>query len=209
MKRFDRFGSSSFHCNWTVPRIQESTHAIVLPSRMTFRILRQVGPWAIVTIPLLFSGCARPPIAPIAPSTRPLQDIVGEWQSDTVGGSSARSTCQWSPQRNAVICEQTITSTQSVRHTVNVYTTDIATGNHYYYGIVRPGDSIAATRLQISGHVWTYGGEQAAPNGTYYRTINDFSSVGRYTWRTEASSDRANWTVVREGKVVRTKMRSP
>lgn len=134
--------------------------------------------------------------------TRALGAIVGEWQSDTIAGTSARSRCAWSPQGSAVICEQTITTPGGVRHAVNVFATDPATGEHFYYGIVQPGEAIAPTPLDVVDRVWTYGGRVPAPNGTYVRTINDFTAVGRYSWRTESSADRVHWTVIRYGNAV-------
>lgn len=142
-------------------------------------------------------ACRRSSIVPAFSATA-LSDIVGEWQSDTVGGNSARSTCSRSPQGAAVICEQTIATEQGTRHAVNVYASDDA-GGHYYYGIAEPGEAITATRLEITAHVWVYGGAVAAANGMYYRTVNDFSPMGRYTWRTESSPDRVHWTITRQG----------
>lgn len=141
--------------------------------------------------------------APADSAAAPLRAIVGEWQSDTVAGSAARSTCNWSPQETAVICEQTITAGGAIRHAVNVYTTNSTTGEHFYYGIVRPGADIASTRLEIVGRVWTYGGRAAAADGKFYRTVNDFTPSDRYEWRTEVSSDGLRWSVVRRGTAFR------
>ena len=135
----------------------------------------------------------------------PLADIVGTWQSDTVGGTSARSVCDWSPAQGGVICEQTITGPVGrVTHALNVFLPDAADHLFMYYGIVEPGEDVPATALDIHGHVWVYGGRRRGPDGLYHRTVNDFTAHdGSYVWRQESSPDGARWTVQRKGRAVR------
>ena len=100
-----------------------------------------------------------------------------------------------------MICEQTITSSQGALHVLNVYTTDVASGRHFYYGIPQPGESALPTVLEIKDRVWIYGGKVPGQNGQFVRTVNDFSRSGGYAWRTETSTDGASWTAVRGGNV--------
>ena len=134
-----------------------------------------------------------------------LADIVGTWQSDTVGGTSARSVCDWSPLKGGVICEQTITGPAGrVTHTLNVFLPDSADHLFMYYGIVAPGEDVPATALDIHGHVWVYGGRRRGPDSLYHRTVNDFTAHdGSYVWRQESSADGVQWTVQRKGRAVR------
>lgn len=133
----------------------------------------------------------------------PLADIVGTWQSDTVGGTSALSVCDWSPQERGVICEQTISTRGGVEHALSVFLPD-STGRYSYYGIYRSGHDASATTLEIAGHVWVYGGRARAADGLYHRTVNDFSARnGSYVWRQESSTDGVRWTVQRQGRASR------
>jgi hypothetical protein len=136
-----------------------------------------------------------------------LADIVGTWQSDTIGGSAARSVCTWSPQGRGVICEQTITTPSGIRHTLNAFVSDSENQTFFYYGISQPGEDVPATLLEISGHIWTYGGRRKAPDGLYHHTVNDFTATnGYYVWRQEISHDGINWTVQRQGRAIRQRL---
>lgn len=133
-----------------------------------------------------------------------LADIVGTWQSDTVGGRSALSVCDWSPQEHGVICEQTLTTPAGLRHALSVFLPDSTGRQFIYYGIYQPGQDAPATSLEITGHVWIYGGMSRSPDGMFYRTVNDFTAHnGSYVWRQESSHDGVQWTVGPEGRAVR------
>lgn len=133
-----------------------------------------------------------------------LADIVGTWQSDTTGGVSALSTCSWSPQGRAVICEQTINAPTGERATVNVFIPDSSRLGYIYYGVSRPGQEVEPTPLHIAGHIWVYGGQARAADSLYYRTVNDFSTDSQsYVWRQEYSRDGVNWVVQRHGRAAR------
>jgi len=137
-------------------------------------------------------------------ASEPLADIVGTWQSDTVGGTTARSVCVWSPQGRGVICEQAITTPGGIRHTLNAFVADSGNQNFFYYGISQPGEDVPATFLEIRGHVWVYGGRRKASDGLYHHTINDFTAMnGSYVWRQEFSRDGIQWTVQRQGRAVK------
>ena len=161
---------------------------------------------SMVVAAILVAG-VRPAAAQSAasgPDPAALDAIVGTWQSDTVGGAWALSTCARSPQGGAVICEQTITTPGGVRHAVNVFAVDSAAGRYAYYGIVQPGAPVRPVPLAIAGRVWTYGGLEPAPDSLYHRTINDFSGgPGGYTWRAESSRDGLNWVVQVQGRATR------
>ena len=139
----------------------------------------------------------------MAEGLQALGAIGGHWESDTVGGTSAVSDCAWTPQRGAVICEQTITSPAGVRRALDLYTFDSTAHKFAFYVLGKPGDAMQPSDLAIDGKIWTYGGRVRAPNGKYNRTINDFSAIKSYTWRAESSRDGEHWTVVAHGRSMR------
>lgn len=131
-----------------------------------------------------------------------LQPIVGTWRNE--GGTvSAVSACEWTPQRLAVVCDQTITTPQGVRHATNLYAYDSAQNRYVYYGVNSVGQVVNPVPLTIQGAVWTYGGQQGGPDGVTYRTINDFSAASSYTWERQSSRDGKTWTTLAGGKSVR------
>ena len=141
----------------------------------------------------------------LAQDARALSAIVGEWQSDTTAGTSARSNCAWTPNHGGVVCEQIVTGPAGEQRTINLYTVDHANKRYVYYGLARPGSAIAPVALTIEGKIWTYGGASSAANGPASRTINDFSNPAVYTWRLETTQNGKDWTVVRGGASKRLK----
>jgi hypothetical protein len=129
--------------------------------------------------------------------------IVGTWQSDVVDGRSALSTCVWTPQHSAVLCEQTITSSSGQRHALNLYTFEPAGPKYFLYVVPQPGNPSAPVPIEIQGPRWTYGGTAAAPGERRARTINDFSDRDSYSWWTETSTDGEHWTRVTGGRATR------
>lgn len=134
------------------------------------------------------------------PGTEPLGAIVGVWQSDATQGVSAKSSCDWTPQGNGVICDQTITTVAGVQHAMNFFTRNPRTGSFVFYVVPNPGDTLAPVPLTISGAMWTYGGLSAGPNGRWFRTINDFSKRDEYSWRLETSDDGKTWRAANGGR---------
>jgi hypothetical protein len=132
-----------------------------------------------------------------------LSDIVGTWQSDTTNGTSALSTCAWTPQHGAVICEQTLTTPNGVHRALNMFTFEPAAGKFFFYVLGQPGDEMRAVSLAIERHVWIYGGQTRGPNGSYSRTVNDFTAKDSYSWQVETSSDGERWTPGLHGKSMR------
>lgn len=141
--------------------------------------------------------------ASLQPGVEALGAIVGTWRSDTVNGRSALSSCQWTPQHLAVLCDQTITSGADVRHALNVFTVDSATSRYFLYVIAQPGMPATATTIAIEGSRWTYGGGPTVAGQRRTRTINDFSQNDSYTWWTESSDDGEHWTRIAGGRSVR------
>jgi hypothetical protein len=135
-----------------------------------------------------------------APGAEPLGAIVGAWQSDATQGVSAKSSCDWTPQRTAVICDQTITTVAGVQHVMNFFTRNPKTGAFVFYVVPNPGDTLTPVPLAIDGAIWTYGGASAAPNGRWFRTINDFSKQDEYSWRLETSDDGKSWRTANGGR---------
>jgi hypothetical protein len=123
-----------------------------------------------------------------------LGDVVGVWQSDTTGGTSALSSCAWTPQRGGVVCEQTITTPAGVRHALSLYTFDAASGKFTFYGLGQAGDVMRPVPLSIADHIWIYGGQAREQSGNWSRTVNDFTAKDSYSWRLESSVDGERWT---------------
>ncbi len=135
-----------------------------------------------------------------APGAEPLGAIVGVWQSDATQGVSAKSSCDWTPQGNGVICDQTITTVAGVQHAMNFFTRNPKTGSFVFYVVPNPGDTLAPVPLIINGAIWTYGGLSAGPGGRWFRTINDFSKRDEYSWRLETSDDGKSWRTANGGR---------
>ena len=129
-----------------------------------------------------------------APDVEQLSDIVGVWQSDTTNGTSALSSCAWTPQHGAVLCEQTITTPAGARHALNLFTFDAAAGKFFFYVLGQPGDGLRPVPLAIDRHLWIYGGQSRDGSGTFSRTVNDFTAKDSYSWRLESSTDGEHWT---------------
>ncbi len=132
-----------------------------------------------------------------------LAAIVGTWQSDVVEERSALSSCVWTPQHTAVLCEQTITRQSDVRHALNLFTFDPATSRYYLYAVPQPGKPAVTAPIAIDGTRWIYGGEPADAGKRRFRTISDFSQPDSYAWWTESSDDGEHWTRVTGGRSVR------
>jgi len=135
-----------------------------------------------------------------APGAEPLGAIVGVWQSDATQGVSAKSSCDWTPQGNGVICDQTITTVAGVQHAMNFFTRNPKTGLFVFYVVPSPGDTLAPVPLTINGAIWTYGGVSPGPSGRWFRTINDFSKRDEYSWRLEMSDDGKSWRTANGGR---------
>jgi hypothetical protein len=135
-----------------------------------------------------------------APDVELLGDIVGEWQSDTTSGTSALSSCSWTPQHGGVLCEQTVTTPTGVRHALNVFTFDPAAGKFFFYVLGTPGDAMRPVPLAIENHIWIYGGQTRDANGRFSRTVNDFMAKDVYSWRLESSADSTHWTAGIHGR---------
>jgi hypothetical protein len=129
-----------------------------------------------------------------APGVDALQDIVGTWQSDTTNGTSALSSCAWTAQHGAVLCEQSIKTPGGPRHALSLFTFDSSAGRFVFYVLGQPGDPMRPVPLTIDRHIWIYGGQTKDGNGGFSRTVNDFNSKDSYSWRLESSTDGERWT---------------
>lgn len=127
-----------------------------------------------------------------------LHDIVGTWQSDTVGGVSALSACAPSPDGESVICDQLISSAAGVQHAMSFFIPDSA-GAFVFYNLARPGTTMRPVKLVITNHAWTYGGTERSDDGRFYRTVNVFSGGATYAWRQESSADGITWVTGVQG----------
>ena len=155
---------------------------------------------ALVLAGTISFGISTSSVRQVAPDVELLADIVGVWQSDTTNGTSAVSSCAWTPQHGGVLCEQTITMPSGTRRALNLFTFDPAAGKFFFYGLGQPGDGMRAVPLAIDRHVWIYGGLTRDANGNFGRTVNDFSAKDAYSWRLESSADGAQWTPGMHGR---------
>ncbi len=146
------------------------------------------------------SGTSTPPRAAGLAS---VGAIVGEWQSDKVGGVSARTNCAWSPYHGGVLCEQHLSTPKGASTALDLFTADSSSGRYTLYVLQRAGDAMTSVPFVIDGSRWTYGGTSASGDGHFYRTVNDFSSGNSYTWRQESSTDGKTWSAGVGGRNVR------
>jgi hypothetical protein len=96
-----------------------------------------------------------------------------------------------------VLCEQTITTPDAVRHALSVFTFDAGAGKFVFYTLGQPGDAMRPVPLAIDRHIWIYGGQTADNSGKFYRTVNDFTALtasDSYSWHLESSTDGEHWT---------------
>lgn len=137
--------------------------------------------------------------------SRALGAIVGEWQSDTVDGVSARTKCAWSPYHAGVVCEQHLQSPNGASTALDLFTADSATagGRFTLYVLQKSGEPMTAVPFVIEESRWIYGGASASGDGRYYRTVNEFRHENSYTWRQEVSSDGKTWSEGIHGRNVR------
>lgn len=126
--------------------------------------------------------------------------LVGAWQSDTTDGVSALSSCVWTPEHDAVLCEQKIRSPAGERRAINLFTFDPAQERFVFYVLSRPGDPMNPVPLSIQGQIWIYGGTMVGQDGLFHRTVNDFSKAEVYLWRQEASTNGLDWMVGARGQ---------
>jgi hypothetical protein len=151
---------------------------------------------------LLAALTAAAPLAGQSSADR-LAPIVGTWQSDTVNGIAARSDCRWSATGGAVLCEQEISTPNGPHHALDLFVPDSTPGRATLYVVNAAGDTLRPVPIAITGATWTYGGTAPGTDGTWWRTINDFSATASYTWRAEKSTDGKAWTRVMGGRSVR------
>lgn len=155
---------------------------------------------AVVAIAAMFAAACSSAASPQGMrGPEALTAIVGVWQSDTTNGTSAISNCVWTPERGAVLCEQRLTTPDGEHRALDLFTFDPAGSRYALYVISRPGEAASPVALSIDGSTWVYGGKEPNPDGTYYRTVNDFSKPGSYTWRQESSRDGKMWSAGAHG----------
>lgn len=134
------------------------------------------------------------------PHSDRLEDMVGAWQTDTVGGTSAHFTCERSPEDRALICDESISHPGGVEHVLGVYSPDSLPDRYVYIEVSARGAPLVPTRLLIADHVWIFGGDRLASDGSYHRTLHDFTApTGTFFWRKESSRDGVHWTLERGG----------
>jgi hypothetical protein len=98
------------------------------------------------------------------------------------------------------VCEQTIATPNGPRHALNVFTFDPRAVKFFFYVLGQPGDAMRPVPLAIDKHIWTYGGQTRDANGSYSRTVNDFTAKDSYSWRAATSPDGERWTAGAHGR---------
>jgi hypothetical protein len=137
-----------------------------------------------------------------------LDRLVGTWDSP---GSfvhsaysepfTARATtrCSWSEDRVFLMCRQSVTTGKGDQHDVAIYTYDPASKQYRFYTVSRSaanGSTIVVTPTEISYPSTFTDGNKTVMQ----RTVNDWQSPSRYTWRSEYSLDGGKtWVLMGSG----------
>lgn len=137
-----------------------------------------------------------------------LDRLVGTWDSPGSFVHTAysepltarsRTTCSWSEDRVFLVCRQSVTTDKGQQHDVAIYTYDPASKHYRFYTVSRTaanGSTIVVTPTEIS-----YPGTFTDGTKTVtQRTLNDWQSPERYTWRSEYSLDGGKtWVLMGSG----------
>jgi hypothetical protein len=140
-----------------------------------------------------------------ADPTKKLGAFLGTWHTEGVMGSGGKITstldCRWSPQGNFLVCEQDVKLPTDEHHQLSVYSYSTADKVFFCTTFADPGHGPNSTRLEIDGNKWTYtGGFEVGGKRVLYRTTNEFSPKGTYTFKAEQSNDNgAHWGIAVQG----------
>jgi len=148
-------------------------------------------------------------------ATSKLGVFVGKWQSEGTRLETAFShadkiissvDCRWSPQRNFLICEQSINDSGGKHMQLSIYSYNSKDKNYTISSMAGPGKQPWNGTVIINGNVWTYpGGFEANGKKVEVRTTNDFSVAGTETFKSEFSEDGGvHWTVMLQGAAHKT-----
>jgi hypothetical protein len=157
---------------------------------------------SLISALLINTGLAAQVVS--APVTDLLEDMVGTWQTDTVAGTSVHYACERSPEGAALICDEAISRRGGVEHAIGVYVVDSLPDRYTYFEVSSGGPPAPPMRVVITGHIWTFGGDKVGEDGSYHRTLHDYTAAnGTFSWRKESSRDGVHWTIDRRGTVHR------
>lgn len=149
-------------------------------------------------------------------ATSKLAVFLGKWQSEgafldspysTAGKVTSDIDCNWSPQRNFLICEQLITDSGGKHTQLSIFSYNSKEKNYTISSMAGPGKQPWNGTVNISGNIWTYpGGYEANGKKIQIRTINDFSVPGVEAFKTEFSDDGgAHWVLTLQGTAHKTR----
>lgn len=132
----------------------------------------------------------------------PLADLVGRWQSDTVAGTSIAYDCELAPGP-ALVCEEALTRRNTVERWLGVYVPDSQPHRYAYYEIAG-GRTASPAPVTMDAHVWVFGGTTRGADGTFRRSVHDYTARnGTFIGLKESSADGVHWTVERRSVVRR------
>lgn len=169
----------------------------------------------LVSVAVLALGVVQTPTPDDQSATQKLGVFVGKWQSEgafldspysKAGKVTSDIDCNWSPQRNFLICEQLITDSGGKHTQLSIFSYNSKDGNYTISSMAGPGKQPWNGTLQINGNVWIYpGGYEANGKKIQIRTTNDFSVPGIETFKTEFSDDGGvHWIVTLQGTAHKT-----
>ena len=135
---------------------------------------------------------------------------AGVWQSKGVshdtayskaGNNSAETRCNWSPNHGFLVCDQTVHPPDGgTQNDLSIYTYNDSDGTYQFTGLSRGSSRVRNLKLTIEGRRWTYSSQFDAGGKTvHFRTVNEFVSPSKVTFRAEYSEDGKTWTLMSEG----------
>jgi hypothetical protein len=147
--------------------------------------------------------------AVLTPEVAKLGAFVGEWRlQEDPADSPNRTICQWSPNRQSLLCDQVHPGPNgtSVKE-LNIFTYDRAAKRYVMQGM-RP---LRTVPFEINGQTWIYPSEHVEGGKTIKtRVLNTWPSPSQMHYTVQSSTDDgAKWTTNTEGTMVRTKEAPP
>ena len=152
------------------------------------------------------------PIAARSAGADELDRYAGSWTStgtfvDTpyskAGPADADTTCTWSTDRGFMICQQRVTLSGKTEHDLGIYTYDDATKAYHFVAVRTTGPSSPDIAMDSTSVTYVSSFNDNGKQVTV-RTMNVWVGPGRYTWRTEYSTDNgATWTLMASGSATR------
>ena len=151
-------------------------------------------------------------MAATVPNRSKLSAFLGHWEG---GGKflqtsmskahevSSETDCAWSPQGQALVCEQTIHDGKVTQHQLTIYQADEKDAD-FSYTTLTPGRRPFTGVMKIRGDQWIYFGASNSPRQyPEFKTTNTFKDDVE-SFQTEFTEDGHHWTTMLQGSLRRT-----